>query len=401
MAYFKDVEVSMQGTVKGPPQLKENRAIYVLETNAVKAGMKFIRSGKSKVSVYPDTFGEESIVETVYRTGDFLQVTGTLQEPTGPRNPKGFDYRGYLARRHIYSIISIKEKDVQLLNREESFSLDKTLAAFRERASQILDYAVGGKEGSFLKAVLLGQRWLIEPDAADDFTRTGLAHILAISGLHVGYLVMLLNMIRSLFRIKRRIALPFQAVFLILYCLMTGASPSVTRAVIMALLYLAGGAFGRKSDIINSAGTAAFLILLIRPMDILEISFQLSFLAVCSIGLFSEPMQKAMRLLPKTVCAAGCFSFCPVWHSAAYNLSFQPHFSGICFSKSSGDSDSGSCNSRRLLLIPLGMALPVPARFAAIPSDFCAALSFSSRILLQGFRMPILESFLHPCLLSA
>ncbi len=376
LAYFKDVEVSMQGTVKGPPQLKENRAIYVLETNAVKAGVEIypVRA-RVKVSVYPDTFGEESIVETVYRTGDFLQVTGTLQEPTGPRNPKGFDYRGYLARRHIYSIISIKEKDVQLLNREESFSLDKTLADFRERASQILDYAVGGKEGSFLKAVLLGQRWLIEPDAADDFTRTGLAHILAISGLHVGYLVMLLNMIRSLFRIKRRIALPFQAVFLILYCLMTGASPSVTRAVIMALLYLAGGAFGRKSDIINSAGTAAFLILLIRPMDILEISFQLSFLAVCSIGLFGEPMQKAMRLLPKKLSAL-------LAASLSAQLGTLPlttyHFNLISPVSVLANllviPILGLATAGGFLLIPLGMALPVPARFAAIPVRFLCSL---------------------------
>lgn len=299
---FVNSKISLQGIIKGSPQIEEDRVIYIIETSAVKVNdvAKPIKA-RVKVSVYPDAYGPEEAASINYFTGDLLQVSGEVKEPTGPRNPKSFDYKGYLARRNIYSTISVKERNVALVKKAHIISLDRLLASFRSRASEILEKVIGGREGNFLKAILLGERWMIEPDIEDYFTKTGLAHILAISGLHIGYLVMLLSLIQSLFRLRMGPAFLFQAIILILYCLMTGASPSVTRAVIMALIHLGARALGRKTDIINSAGTAAFLILLIRPMDFLEVSFQLSFLAVCSIGLFQETISNYMRFFPKKI----------------------------------------------------------------------------------------------------
>ncbi|NLB41807.1 MAG: DNA internalization-related competence protein ComEC/Rec2, partial [Clostridiales bacterium] len=288
--------------VKGAPQVEDDRIIYIIETSAVKIkDYVYPIKAKVKVSVYPDAYGSEATANVHSYTGDFLQVSGVLKEPTGPRNPKGFDYKSYLARRNIYSTISARERNVTLVKEANTISLDRLLASFRNKASEVLEKVVGGREGNFLKAILLGERWMIEPDIEDNFTKTGLAHILAISGLHIGYLVMLLSLMQSLFKLRMGLAFLLQAIILILYCLMTGASPSVTRAVIMALIHLGARALGRKTDIINSAGTAAFLILLIRPMDFLEVSFQLSFLAVCSIGLFQETMQNYMRFIPKKI----------------------------------------------------------------------------------------------------
>ena len=124
-----------------------------------------------------------------------VEITGTIKQPSGPRNPKGFDYRSYLKRRGIYSTVSINERNAVLINKANFLSLDRVLALLRNRSSTILEQAVGGREDNFLKAVLLGERWLVEPEVEEAFTRTGLAHILAISGLHIGYLVLLLNFI--------------------------------------------------------------------------------------------------------------------------------------------------------------------------------------------------------------
>lgn len=299
---FVDSEISMQGLILGAPQVEDDRVIYIIQTTAVKIKDDvFPIQAKVKVSVYPDAYGSEAIVNTQSYTGDIIQVSGVIKEPTGSRNPKGFDYKSYLARRNIYSTISVKERNVTLVKKANTITLDRLLASFRNKASEVLEKVVGGREGNFFKAILLGERWMIEPDIEDNFTKTGLAHILAISGLHIGYLIMLLNLMQSLFKIRMGPAFLLQAIILILYCLMTGASPSVTRAVIMALIHLGAKALGRKTDIINSAGTAAFLILLVSPMDFLEVSFQLSFLAVCSIGLFQESMQNYMRFIPKKI----------------------------------------------------------------------------------------------------
>lgn len=391
---FDHMEVILQGVIKGAPQIEEDRAIYVMETLAVKVKdtISPIRA-RVKVSVYPDTYGEDAEIHTVYQTGDILQVTGTLKEPTGPRNPKGFDYKGYLARRNIYSIVSVREKNTALIKKETSFSLDRTLAAFRHGASESIDRAVGDREGDFLKAILLGQRWLIEPEEQDAFTRTGLAHILAISGLHIGYLVALLSWIQSLLRLRKGTALLLQAAILIFYCLMTGASPSVTRAVIMSLIYLGGRGLGRKSDLINSAGTAAFLILLIRPADILEISFQLSFLAVCSIGLFHEPIQRALGFLPKkmaSLIAVGLSAQLGTLPLIAYYFNILSPVSvpaNLLVLPVLGIVTAGG-----FLLIPLGWAFPAAAGIAAVPIRFLCSLiflviDFAARLPYACFRV--------------
>jgi competence protein ComEC len=404
---FSGLEVSLQGMIRGAPQIEKDRAVYVVETRAAKVGDAIYPiHAKVKISVYPDTYDEDAEVKTVYRTGDILQVTGALKEPAGPRNPKGFDYKGYLARRGIDSILSAKERNTVLIRKAAGFSLDRTLAAFRDAASESLEGAVGGREGNFLKAVLLGQRWLIEPEDQDAFTRTGLAHILAISGLHIGYLVALLNWIQSLLRLRKGTALLVQAVVLILYCLMTGASPSVTRAVIMSLIYLGGRALGRKSDLINSTGTAALLILLIRPLDILEISFQLSFLAVCSIGLFHDPLKRAFRFLPgkiASLAAAGLSAQLGTLPLTVYYFNLISPISvlaNLLVLPVLGIVTAGG-----FLLIPLEMIFPAAAVLAAFPvrllcrlilivTDFAAQLPFASFRVVSPSVFTILLAFL-------
>ena len=128
-----------------------------------------------------------------------------------------------MKRRGIYSTVSINERNAVLINKANFSHGSGTCLA----AQQVFHYigTGGGRQGGqFLKAVLLGERWLVEPEVEEVFTRTGLAHILAISGLHIGYLVLLLNFIQSLLKLRKGTALLFQGVILILYCLMTGAS---------------------------------------------------------------------------------------------------------------------------------------------------------------------------------
>ena len=410
---FIGQNISLQGVITGAPQVEEDRVIYIVETSAVKAKENIypIRT-KVKVSVYPDTYGSELIVKTGYPTGDLLQITGTIKEPVGPRNPKGFDYKGYLARRDIYSTITVKERNVVWVRKSNSFSLDRTLGYFRDGAAGILERVVGGREGDFLKAILLGQRWLIEPDMEDAFTRTGLAHILAISGLHIGYLVVLLRFLQSVLKLRSRTALLLQAIILILYCLLTGTSPSVTRAVIMALIYLSAGVLGRKTDILNSAATAAFLILLIRPMDLLEVSFQLSFLAVCSIGLLQEPIENALKFFPKRIAspmAVGLSSQIGTLPLTTYYFNLISPVSilaNLLVLPVLGVVTAGG-----FLILPIGAVLPSVAVIPAIPlrflcrlilvvTDFAAGLPYAYFRVVSPSVFTIIMTFLFLWIIS-
>jgi len=376
---FVDKEITLRGIVKGAPQADENRVLYIVETVFVKTGDQIYPvKAKIRVSVYPDSYDEKAKVLKVYQTGDLVEATGTLKEPNGPRNPKGFDYKTYLKRRGIYSIISVKEKNIDLVRQVKGLSLDRLLALFRDKASKVLENTVGGREGNFLKAVLLGQRWLIEPESEDAFTKTGLAHILAISGLHIGFLVVLLKSLQSVLKLQRGRAFMLQSIILILYCLMTGASPSVTRAVIMSLIYLGGRALGRKSDIINSAGTAAFIILLIRPMDIQEISFQLSFISVCSIALLSDPIQKALKFLPKQVSALIAASMAAQSGTLPLTAYYFNIFSPVSvFANLLAVPLLGIVGAGGFLIVLLGMCFLPAAAALAVPIRFLCGLIFS------------------------
>ncbi|MCK9276233.1 MAG: DNA internalization-related competence protein ComEC/Rec2 [Syntrophales bacterium] len=314
LTQYSDQRITIQGTVTGAPQVEPDRTVYVLNVSAVLADEAvYPVNTKVKVSHYPTTYSpvprsssdpiksQEQKPLGPYATGDVLQVSGVLKEPSGQRNPKGFDYKAYLTRRGIYNTMSVTGRNAVFIKRDNSFSVDRIFAWFRSRAETALDRSVGGREGDFLKAMLLGQRWLVDPGTGDDFTRTGLAHVLAVSGLHVGYVVLLLGFLCSIFRLKKWTGLILQITALAFYCVLVGAAPSVIRAVTMTVIYYVGKALGRKTDILNSAGVAALAILLFKPMDILEVGFQLSFAAVCSIALYEESIRHKLAFLPSRI----------------------------------------------------------------------------------------------------
>lgn len=293
---FIDQQVTIQGNIIGTPQQEIEKTYYILRVNALLIDdVVYKTNDMVRVTQYQQL--EDEVVPT-FHSGDILQISGVLKAPTGPKNPKGFDYKAYLARRNIHSMMTAANWNVSLIKEGNPFTPGNILAWLGDKASSALDASIGEKEGALLKAMLLGQRWLIEPDIETDFSQVGLAHILSISGMHVGYIVLLLMKISSLLRLQRWTTLIFQTVILIFYCLLVGAAPSVIRATIMAIIYFIGKAQGRRTDTINSAGVAALMILLIHPMDFLDVGFQLSFITVCSIALCYPAIHQRLSFIP-------------------------------------------------------------------------------------------------------
>ncbi|HZK34371.1 MAG TPA: DNA internalization-related competence protein ComEC/Rec2 [Bacillota bacterium] len=292
---FLDKDLTVTGTVAGLAQSKSDVIHYILNAEQISQGDKIYEvTGRVRVSVYYNG----PIVDEAYKSGTLLELKGTLKAPKEARNPGAFDYRAYLARRGIHQTMAISPDSMTQLREGSPFMPQNILATLGNMGASGLDAAVGDEEGDLLKAMLLGQRWLIEPDTSDSFSRTGLAHVLAISGLHVGYIVLLINQLAAVLRLKRKGLFAFRTLVLVFYCLLTGAAASVVRASIMAIIVFGGQAFRRKPDTLNSAGTAALLILLFQPMAIIETGFQLSFIAVCSIALFYRTIQAKLQFLP-------------------------------------------------------------------------------------------------------
>ncbi len=141
------------------------------------------------------------------------------------------------------------------------------------------------QEGSVLNSILTGDRGMLESDLKDLYSDGGIAHILSISSLHVSLLG--LGIYRLLIKLTSRMRLSAAVTLFIMYCFLslTGGSVSTSRAVIMLTVMLAGRLMGRRYDMLNTAGAAAVILLLIQPLYIYDPGFRLSFLAV--LGIFT------------------------------------------------------------------------------------------------------------------
>ena len=151
----------------------------------------------------------------------------------------------------------------------------------------------GGDTAAFLTAILTGDKSGLSERAAADLSEAGLYHILAVSGMHCGFLLTLVVLLTG--RHRRKLLTGVMLVLLVFYALLTGGSPSVVRACVMLVLLLAAPLFDRESDGPTSLLTALFLILLWNPFAAASISLQLSFAAMAGILWLTPKLYKLLK----------------------------------------------------------------------------------------------------------
>ena len=243
--------------------------------------------------------------------GQAVAFSGQVQHPEGQVNPHGFDFRQYLLGRGIPFVIS-GARDLALTGPLQETPASLVLRA-RNHFSARMD-ALFGQESALAKALLLGVREDLE-ETAFDFRQTGIAHVLAVSGLHVGILAIFLSLLLKPFHLSPLVRLVVLSIFLLLYCVLLDFRPSVVRASVLYVLYLTGRVFRRRVDPLSSLAAAFLLMLLIRPLDLIDAGFQLSFLAVFGIITLGDRLASLLnsrawftampRLLQKALLAYG------------------------------------------------------------------------------------------------
>ncbi len=211
--------------------------------------------------------------------GDLVTVSGTLRrpEPFG-----GFDYPAYLAAQGIAGIMSADSAEIA----GESGGWRKWPYSLRGRLSESIEDTIPYPQSALGQALLLGLRGDLPPEMVQDFRGTGTPHLLAISGLHVGVLVVMF-LAASAWLFGRRgfyfLAVPLIAVWA--YALVSGMPPSVVRAAVMGSVYLVAVGIGRPGSILPALALSAGLMTVISPEIVQRVSFQLSFAAMAGIAL--------------------------------------------------------------------------------------------------------------------
>lgn len=210
-----------------------------------------------------------------------------LNEISIRENPGEFNAKKYWISKGIRYNGFCSKDNFQLIDHLPLPWFEQILVNSRNYSTQVLDKWVGSKDAPLIKAILLGDKSDLDVDTKRTFMNTGAMHMLAVSGMHVGLIVVLLLWIfkRLFFYRGRTLAMICMIVLLWFYAFLTGFSASVVRAVTMFTVLIVAQLLQRGYQPINSLSVAGFFILLVDPLAIFDIGFQLSFLAM--LGIFT------------------------------------------------------------------------------------------------------------------
>lgn len=216
--------------------------------------------------------------------GCVAEFHGRLKDPAGKRNPGCFDYALYLRSQGIVKTMTCSGITIYPVR---SFA-PAPLSNIRYRVFQYRESFLGRlaeetdqPTAALVRALLFGDKGSLDEEMLEAFRKNGTAHILAVSGLHIGIIY---GFILKLWRWRRGKAfLLFNTTFFLLDATAAGFSPSVTRAVVMVLLHIAASIRNKHYDLANAAFLVFFVVMVRNPFMIFNVGFQMSFLAVLTL----------------------------------------------------------------------------------------------------------------------
>lgn len=223
--------------------------------------------------------------------GDSIQFFSKVHAPRNARNPGEFDFQKFLAQKGIYCIAYLNSQNqLKILGSSEgNFLWAKIIFPMREGIHNVFQKLHTKESAGFLSGIILGDKSEISPETREDFANSGIIHLLAVSGLHVGFIALIILTLGSVFRFPLGGRILFLFVSLLFYSLLTDLRPSVIRASLMLFIFFFGTYLQRRSNGINSVSAAGVLILIFSPSQAFDLGFQLSFAAVFGIFIF-EPI---------------------------------------------------------------------------------------------------------------
>lgn len=267
-------------------ELKPNEFYYKF---IIKVMICNSKKSSGKILVYFSKKNKERI-----QIGDMILINSRLNPILKNYNPNTFDYAKYLENQNVFYQIQCFENDYFIKNKIKNINF--YIYTLRQKLVHSFDlHYFSNKTKSIINALLLGQKQHIDNATLTDYKNSGVVHILAISGLHIGIIYGFLNFIFGFMsRIKhgKTIKLLFILLILWLFALISGMSASITRAVLMFSLIAYGNFLNRRNSVYNAVAASFFILLIYNPQFIFDVGFQLSYVAVVSILLFQPFFKK-------------------------------------------------------------------------------------------------------------
>lgn len=273
-------KVTLSGTIYRIDE-KENITALFLKGNAVSAAGRTFMEPRLLTYVEPDQAKPLGI-------GNRAEISGEAQVFDRARNPGNFDQRSYYRKQGIQVLVWADRVDILSAKTDR---VAQFLADFRTQWTALLTEQLGSYHGGTMSAILLGEKDGLDQEMKKLYQKSGIGHILAISGLHMSFIG------TGIYRLFRRAGLGFVPAgaaggsLLILYTLMVGAGVSSLRALIMFLVRVGADMTGRDYDLLTSLALAAAIVCGIQPLYLMDAGFLLSFGSILGIAILSPVFQ--------------------------------------------------------------------------------------------------------------
>ena len=249
-------------------------------------------------------FKKESLPPSL-QYGSRLVFNRPLQEIKNAGNPGSFDYKTYCLFNGITHQVYLNEADYVVLPGADKTNVKSFIFACRQWVVGVMkNYIPGEKERGLAEALLIGYKDDLDKNLVQAYSNTGVVHIIAISGLHLGLIYwLLMALTKPLKRNKKLVVVRLLLVIvsLWLFSVLAGAQPSVLRSAVMFSLIAAGELALRKTNFFNTLAFSALVLLCINPFWLWDVGFQLSYTAVLSIVLFFQPVYNWFALTNRLV----------------------------------------------------------------------------------------------------
>lgn len=285
-------KVNLEGLIISPPQFELNKTRFFIEAKKIhsREGTRIV-NGKAKITIY------ESYVNLKYKDRVLVKKI-RLHPPIGFQNFNTFNYQSYMQRQGIYVIGGVsKGSRVEILERNEK-GIINTLFTIKNKILKNIDSSLPFPTNRIIKAIVWGNRGLLDRDIIEVFNNSGIAHLLAISGLHIGFIAFtsFFLIYKLIFYIQyflipkgityldsKKIAALITIFPIFIYAIMVGNRIPTLRAGIMIYTYLLAIILDRHRDLYNILALAVIILLVWNPLSFYNIGFQLSFIAVLGI----------------------------------------------------------------------------------------------------------------------
>lgn len=278
-------EIKVEAIVISNAKEKEYKDEYIIKVKAINSNKKY-NGTQLKLSIKNN--------KNKLEYGDKITFTGEFKEPEVQRNYGGFDYKQYLKTKKIYGLVSTNK-----IEKVEKGKYNKLLIFINQINQKIVGNSnkiLEKEEASLLAGILIGNKENLSKDVQESFRNSNLSHMLAVSGAHVTYVILGITFIMEKSKTNKKISKIITIVLLILFIYLTGKTPSVTRACIMAIYIIFASLIYKKPQIFASISISILIILIINPYKILDVGMQFSYGGTLGIIIFSNILKEKIKL---------------------------------------------------------------------------------------------------------